>query len=204
MTDVSQTFGTFCSDFYVNQKMVLSMDLPKLQESSSELFDRIRREIPEFERIRSFEQEVSLETSEFEGRYQWVGLRPRSISSGVVNPTHVEKAYDLHRLILELAPYYLSLSPLQIECIELVFGFDLPARENRNDVVMQSLFGNSPLATLADDGIEQLIDVHIGVNLRLHDAVAPRLPLQVELPAAADDDRFAGVIAIGDRRLGRA
>ncbi len=161
------------------------MDLPKLQESSSELFDRVRREIPEFERIRTFEQEVSLETSELEGRYQWVGLRPRCISSGVVNPTHVEKAYDLHRLILELAPYYLSLSPLQIECIELVFGFDLPARENRNEVVMQSLFGNSPLASLAEDGIEQLLDVQPRIGFALNESCDLQAFIEVKTRTSA-------------------
>ena len=170
MSDVNNSFGTFCSDFYINQKIMLSMDLPKMKESASELFDRIRREIPEFERIRPFEDEVALETAEIEGQYQWVGLRPRSIGSGVVNPTHVEKAYELHRLVLELTPYYLSLTPLQIECIELVFGFDLPARENRNAVVMQSLLGNSPLATLADDGLEQLIDVQPRIGFALNES----------------------------------
>ena len=46
---------------------MLSMDLPKMKESASELFDRVRREIPEFERIRPFEDELSLETAEIEG-----------------------------------------------------------------------------------------------------------------------------------------
>jgi len=164
------SFSTFCSDFYVNQKIKLSLDLPKIQESATDMFERIRREIPEFERIRPFDGEVALETAEVEGRYQWVGLRPRSIGSGVVNPTHVEKAYDLHRLVLELAPYYLSLTPLQIECIELVFGFDLPARENRNAVVMQSLLGHSPLASLVNDEIEQLIDVQPRIGFALNEA----------------------------------
>lgn len=149
---------------------MLSMDLPKMKESASELFDRIRREIPEFERIRPFEDELSLETAEIEGQYQWVGLRPNAIASGYVNPTHADKAYDLHKLVLELAPYYLSLTPLQIECVELVFGFDLNARENRNALVMRSLLGDSPLASLVDDNVEQLIDVQPRIGFALNEA----------------------------------
>jgi len=179
------SFGTFCSDFYINQNINLSMNLPKMQESASELFDRIHREIPEFERIRPFEQELALETAEIEGQYQWVMLHPRSISSGVVNPAHVEKAYDLHRLILELAPYYLSLTPLQIESVELVFGFDLPARENRNSVVMHSLLGNSPLAALADDGIEQLIDVQPRIGFSLNEACDVQAFVEVKTKTSA-------------------
>ena len=146
------------------------MDMPKARESASELFDRIRREVPEFAKIRPFEDELALESEDTDGRYQWVSLRPRSIGSGVVNPVQIEEAYKLHRLILELAPYYLSLTALDIEYIELVFGFDLPARENRNTVVMQSLLANTPLASLADDGIEQLLDVQPRIGFALNES----------------------------------
>ncbi len=146
------------------------MDVPKLQENTTDLFDRVKREIPEFQRIRSFEQEVALETSELEGRYQWIGIRPRQIGSGFVNPEHIELAYDLHRLMLELAPYYLSISPLHVEYIELTFGFDLPARENRNAVVMQSLYGNSPLSSIASDEVEPLLDVQPRIGFALNEA----------------------------------
>jgi hypothetical protein len=164
------SFSTLCSDFYVNQKIKLSLELPKIQESATDMFERIRREVPEFERIRPFDGEVALETAEVEGRHQWVGLRPTSISSGFVNPNHIEDAYSLHRLVLELSPYYLSLTPLHIEYIELVYGFDLPARENRNNVVMQSLLANSPLASLADESMEPLLDVQPRIGFALNEA----------------------------------
>ena len=167
---MTNSFGTLCSDFYVNQKIALSIDLQKMQDSASELYERVRREHPEFERIRSFDQEVALETAEVEGRYQWVGIRPRNICSGCVNPLHIEDAYNLHKLVLELSPYFLSISPLHIEYIELVFGFDLPARENRNSVVMQSLLVNTPLASLADEGSEPLLDVQPRIGFALNEA----------------------------------
>lgn len=165
-----QSFATLCSDFYVNQKISLSVDLPKVQELATEMFERIRKEIPEFERIRPFEEEVTLETQEVDGRYQWVGLRPRSITSGMVNPNHIEDAYNVHRLVLELSPYYLSLTPLHVEFVELVYGFDLPARENQNNIVMQTLLGNTPLASLADDSMEPLLDVQPRIGFALNEA----------------------------------
>jgi len=165
-----QSFATLCSDFYVNQKISLSVDLPKVQELATEMFERIRKEIPEFERIRPFEEEVTLETQEVDGRYQWVGLRPRSITSGMANPNHIEDAYNVHRLVLELSPYYLSLTPLHVEFVELVYGFDLPARENQNNIVMQTLLGNTPLASLADDSMEPLLDVQPRIGFALNEA----------------------------------
>ena len=168
--DVTDSFGTLCSDFYVNQKIMFSVDLPKIRDNTSELFDRIKKEMPDFERIRAFDQEIALETAEIDGRYKWVGVRPRQISAGYVNPEHIENAYDLHRLILELSPYYLSISPLHIEFIELVFGFDLPARENRNAIVMDSLLENSPLASLASEEMEPLIDVQPRIGFALNES----------------------------------
>ena len=165
-----QSFSTLCSDFYVNQKISLSMELPKVEEAASDMFERIRREIPEFERIRPFDGEVALETGEIDGRYQWVGLRPRAIASGMVNPNHIEDAYNLHRLVLELSPYYLSLTPLHVEYIELVYGFDLSARENRNNVVLQTLLANTPFASLADDSMEPLLDVQPRIGFALNEA----------------------------------
>jgi hypothetical protein len=166
---VTNSFGTLCSDFYVNQKISLSMDMPKVREVASDIFDGIRKEVPEFQRIRPFENELALESSEIDGRYQWVGLRPRSIGTGYVNPVTIEDAYRLHRLLLELSPYYLSITPLDVEYIELVFGFDLHAQENRNNIVMQSLLANTPLASLAEGGIEQLLDVQPRIGFALNE-----------------------------------
>jgi hypothetical protein len=182
-----QSFGSLCSDFYVNQKISLSVDLPKIQESSTDMFERIRKVFPEFERVRPFDGEVALETSEVDGRYQWVGLRPRSIGSGFLNPNHIEDAYNLHRLVLELAPYYLSLTPLHVEFIELVYGFDLNARENRNNVVMQSLLANTPLATLADESIEPLLDVQPRIGFALNEACDVQAFVEVKTRTSASE-----------------
>ncbi|MBC8308972.1 MAG: hypothetical protein ISR75_01810 [Phycisphaerales bacterium] len=182
-----QSFATLCSDFYVNQKISLSVDLPKAEELASELFERIRREIPEFERIRPFDGELSLETSEVDGRYKWVGLRPRSISSGSVNPNHIEDSYGLHRLVLELAPYYLSLTPLHVEFVELVYGFDLSARQNRNNVVMQTLLRNSPLASLADESMEPLLDVQPRIGFALNEACDLQAFVEVKTRTSASE-----------------
>jgi len=182
---VSSSFSNLCSDFYVNQKISLCVDLPKVKETASDLFDRIRKEVPEFDRLRPFENELAMETSEVDGRYQWVGLRPKSIGSGSVNPVQIEDAYHLHRLLLELMPYYLSVTPLNIEFIELVFGFDLPARENRNEVVMRSLMGATPFASLVDTEGEPLLDVQPRLGFALNEACDLQAFIEVKTRTSA-------------------
>lgn len=155
---MATSFGALCTDFYVNQKISLRMDLPTGRETVLDLFDRIRREFPAMDRFRRYEGELALEAPEHDSHYAWLALRRTTIRSGSVNPETLDQAYRLHRLVLEVAPYFLSISPLDIEFIELVFGFDLRAERNRNELVFGALLGDSPLAALIDPHGEAIIE----------------------------------------------
>lgn len=163
-------FGECCSDFYVNQKLALKMDLPESREPLLDLFDRVRRSMPELDRLRRYDGELALESPDHERRYRWVAMRQTSIRSGDVNPTGLEDAYALHRLILEVAPYYLSISPLDIDYLELVFGFDLEAEANRDEVVFDALLADGPLGNLVDPTQDRFLDCQPIVGLALNEA----------------------------------
>ncbi len=160
-------FSSFCTDFYVNQKIALKLDLPTGRETVLHMFDRVRREFPRMERFRRYEGELALESPDTERTYSWVALRQTSVRSGWVNPETCEQAYRLHRLLLETAPYFLSISAIDIDHLDLVFGFDLEAEHNRDQVVFDALFGDSPLAGLLERNDESIVDAQpfIGINL---------------------------------------
>jgi hypothetical protein len=155
---MSTSYGAICNDFYVNQKLSLKMDLPSGRETVLDLFDRVRRELPGMDRFRRYDGELALESPEQASQYSWMALRRTTIRSGWVNPESLEQAYKLHRLILEVAPYFLSISPLDVEFLELVFGFDLQAERNRNEVVYEALLADSPLASLVDLNTESVLE----------------------------------------------
>jgi hypothetical protein len=161
------SYSAICTDFYVNQKLSLRMDLPSGRECVLDMFDRVRKELPAMDRFRRYEGELALESPEQASMYSWLALRRTSIRSGWVNPETLDQAYKLHRLILDVAPYFLSISPLDVEFIELVFGFDLQAERNRNEVVFDALLGNSPLASLIDVNSESVLEAqpYIGFSL---------------------------------------
>ena len=50
---------------------------------------------------------------------------------------------EQHALVLELAPYMLSVSPLDCEALDLLYGFDFTYRGNQNQLVAEAL-GVSP------------------------------------------------------------
>ncbi len=164
---MATSFGALCTDFYVNQKIAVKMDLPHDRETVLHFYDRVRQDQPSMSKFRRFTDELALESSRREGAYRWLALRRASIRTGHVNPDTLEEAYALHRLVLRLAPYHLSLSPLDIEYQELLFGFDLEAKANQHEIIYDALFARSPLASLLEYGNARPIDLQpvFGISL---------------------------------------
>lgn len=155
---MTTSHGALCTDFYVNQKLALKLDLPDSRETVLHMFDRIRRELPAMKRFKRYNGELALESAGVDSDYCWMAMRQTSIRSGWVNPSSLEEAYKLHRVIIDTAPYFLSISPIDVEYLELVFGFDIQAGMNRNEVVLEALLANSPLAALIDPERECVLD----------------------------------------------
>lgn len=147
---MATSFSALCSDFYINQKLALKMDLPTGRETVLDLFDRIRKFRPSMNRFRRFEGELALESTPADGQYDWVALRQTAARSGTVNPDSLADAYQLHRMLLEVAPFYLSISPLDVDYLELMFGFDLEASGNHDDIVFDALLAETPLGRVVD------------------------------------------------------
>ncbi|GAB4385609.1 MAG: hypothetical protein Kow0022_12160 [Phycisphaerales bacterium] len=144
------SYKALCSDFYVNQKLSVKLDLPSTRETVLDLFERVRRAYPSMQSFRRYEDELALESDAASMPHRWLAIRPAHIRSGVVNPETLEDAYGLHRCVLEVAPYFLSISPLDIEFIELLFGFDLHATGNHDAIVASALVSDSALGALLD------------------------------------------------------
>lgn len=170
---MATSFGALCTDFYINQKLTLKMDLPSERDTLLHFFDQVRKSHPGMTRFRRYEGELSLESSRREAEYTWLSLRQSSIRTGHVNPDTMEDAYRFHRRMLEIAPYYLTLSPLDIDYVELMFGFDIECKANHDEVVYEALFSHSPLGGLLKptDAAEgaKVLDVQPVFGLNLSD-----------------------------------
>ena len=147
---MSESLRALCSDFYVNLKLGVKMELPRGRETVLELFERVRRQFPAMNHFRRYRDELALESPQTDSPHRWVAARVNSVRSGTVNPPDMNEAYALHRLVLEVAPYFMSISPLDVDFVELLFGFDLSAAGNHDAIVYEALLADSPLGKLAD------------------------------------------------------
>ena len=140
MTD----YHSLADDFYVNMNLSTEMDLPSSREAVLHYFEQIQKQYPLMRNFYTREKsDFVLEEDKDKGAYRWVSIEPRRVCSGHVNPATVEAALEQHRLTLELAPYALSVSPLDCEALDLLMGFDFTYRGNHNQLVAEAL-GLSP------------------------------------------------------------
>ncbi|MEM6750762.1 MAG: hypothetical protein AAGA57_09005 [Planctomycetota bacterium] len=167
---MATSYGALSSEFYVNQKLAVKMDLPYERETVLHFFDRIRRTLPAMNRFRRYEGELALESSRRESRYSWLALRQNSIRSGHVNPESMEEAFGYHKLLLEQAPFHLTISPLDIDHLELMLGFDLECKRDHDEVVRHALYEGGPLGELLTVEGAKTLDVQPVVGLQLTDS----------------------------------
>jgi hypothetical protein len=162
---MATSFGALCTDFYINQKLAMKMDLPGDRETILHLFDSVRKSVPQMNRFRKFEGELALESTRSDPEYRWLAVWGNHVRTGHVNPESMAQGYKLQKLLLEVSPYHLTISPLDIDYIELTFGFDLECQGNHDEVVADALLADSPLAKLVQLGSSKVLDVQPVIGL---------------------------------------
>ena len=71
--------------------------------------------------------------------YRWLAIEPTRLCSGQYNPESLEEAYRQHELVLELAPHLLTISLLDCEALDVMYGFDFNYDGNHDEVVAEAL-----------------------------------------------------------------
>jgi hypothetical protein len=149
---MSNPYAAFCDDFYVNMRLGSQLALPHQRETVLHFFERIQKEIPTMIRFRKTENnEFNLEEDRGGSSYRWVSLETKRLSCGHVNPASIEEAIKLHTFLLELAPYHLGISPVEIDHLDVLFGFDLSFGGNHDEIIAESLLADSPMSCLAEE-----------------------------------------------------
>lgn len=149
MTD---SFGTFSDDFFVNMDVQTSLPLPDSRETILQFCEACQKQFPQMTTFYQRDSgEFVLEGDRDKGVYQWMELDSRRLSSGHFNPPQIADALFQHRWILDRCTYYLGISHLDVSCLDVVLGFNLDYQGNRDAIVAEALLSGSPLASLVED-----------------------------------------------------
>jgi hypothetical protein len=174
-------FGSLCDDFYVNLNLGTEMEMPTNRETVLHFFERIQKTYPTMRNFYCRDKgEFVLEEDKEGGGYRWCTIEPRRVCSGQVNPESLDEAIRQHELVLELAPYMLSLSPLDCEALDLLYGFDFTYRGNHNELVAEALGVNPALERILETPGATVINCEPSLTIALDEECRLQFRVSIE------------------------
>lgn len=190
---MTASFAALCSDFYINQKLSVKLDLPRSRETVLDLFERVRRAFPTMQAFKRYQDELALESPASDSPHRWLAIRTNTLRSGSVNPPDLAEGYALHRHLLEVAPFFLSISSLDVEHMELLYGFDLECTHDHDEIVHRALLAGTRLGAFGDMPGATPIDCQPMFGVRLDAAEQIEAHMEVKTRTGSDGRRSGGV-----------
>ncbi|MEO1498706.1 MAG: hypothetical protein AAFV43_16295 [Planctomycetota bacterium] len=176
-------YASLSDDFYLNANLNTEMELSRSRETILHFSEQMQKRYPEMRNFYARDKnDFVLEGDKDKGTYRWCSIEPRRVASGYVNPESIDSAMEQHRAALDLAPYELSVSPLDCEALDLLMGFDFSCRANHNEVVAGALgvapafekFAGTPGAAFINNEPNLTISVDEDCRMQLRLAIETR------------------------------
>jgi hypothetical protein len=163
-------FGALADDFYISARLHLKLDLSLDRETTLHFFERVRRRFPTMRKLRRRDDDclVFEEEGQEGDPYRWLRLEPGCVRFGFYAPPSIDEYRAYARFLLEQAPPHLTLSDLDIDQLELLYGFDMEYRGNHDQLVAETFYANHPFAAFVSaDEAMHVIDCqpYLGITL---------------------------------------
>lgn len=133
-------YSPLCDDFSNYCYLMTELPFPHQRETILSFFEAVQKEFPQLCNFYARESgEYVLEADKTEDAYASVVLETRRLSCGWHNPASWSDVDRIIERILELSPYYLTLSALDLDAVDVVFAFDLIYNGNHDALVLEVL-----------------------------------------------------------------
>lgn len=168
-------------DYYVNMNLNTELELPSGRDTILHFMEQFKKAYPDVRNFYTREAgELVLEGDKDAPSYRWLAIEPRRLCSGSVNPDSPADAYRQHELVLDLAPPLLTLSVLDCEALDVMFGFDFTYPGNHDDVVAEALGVGSGMDGLLDLPGGRIINFEPSITVSLDDSCRLQCRLSIE------------------------
>jgi hypothetical protein len=179
-------YDTLSDDHYINMNLNTEMDLPQTRESVLHFFEQLQKTHPRMRNFYSRERgEYVLEEEKDRGSYRWATVELRRVCSGQVNPTSIDEALELHARVLDIIPYALTVTPLDCESLNVMFGFDFTYRGNHNQLLADALGVVPAFERLAEIPGSSIVGHEPSLQLALDDECRVQCRLSFEARTSA-------------------
>ncbi len=168
-------------DFYVNVHLNTELDLPDSRDTVLHFFEQMKKGFPELRNLYARDNgDLVLESAKEQSTHRWLALEQRRLCSGHFNPEALDDSFRQHELVLELAPHLLTISTLDCEALDVMFGFDFNYDGNHDEVVAEALGVGHGLEGLFDLPRAQVINFEPSVTMALNESGQMQCRLAIE------------------------
>ena len=173
-------------DFYINVNLNTEMELPTSRDTVLHFFEQMKKRFPDLRNFYTKEEgELVLEGDKEQESYRVISIEPRRLTSGHVNPDTLEAAYAQHELVLELAPHLLTISVLDCEALDVMFGFDLDYDGPHDELVAEALGVGQAFEGLSDLAGSRVLNFEPTITLALEPSCRLQARLSIETRTTA-------------------
>jgi len=174
-------YSSLADEHYINMVLNTEMPLPTGRETVLSFFERVQKTYPSMRRFYTRENgDFVLEEDKDQGHQRWISLEPKRICSGYFCPPDAESALEQHHLVLDLAPFMLSVSPLDCEALDFMVGFDFTYRGNHDALVAEALGTGSSLEAMVDLPGAQILNYEPSMRISLDETCRRQARLMIE------------------------
>ena len=149
---MANSYAALCDEFYINMRLGTQMKMATDRATIIAFFERMQRLYPDMVNFHQDQKhgESSIEENRENNSYRWLSLEPNRLSSGYLNPDHPQDAYKYNKSVLETVPYYLAVSAVDLDYIDVLWGFDFQCKGNHHELIAEALLGESPLGKMME------------------------------------------------------
>lgn len=192
-------------DYYVNVLLNTEMELPDARDTVLHFFEQMKKGFPEMRNFETRENgDLILESDKNEDAYRSVAIEARRLASNSTNPESLPDAYRQHELLLDLAPPLLSISLLDCEALDVMFGFDFTYDGNHDEVVAEAFGVGNALEGMLDLPQSKIVNFEPSLTIALDESCQLQCRLAVETRTDAyqlrtgefDDDQISVYLTI--------
>jgi len=170
-------YSNDADDFYINVNLNTEMDLPTSRDTVLHYFEQMKKAFPELRNFYTRESgDLVLEGDKEAGHYRWLAIEPRRLCTGYVNPESAEEAYRQHEMVLDL----LTISVLDCEALDVMFGFDFTYEGNHDEVVAEALGISPAMEGLLEVPGSRVINYEPSITLALDETCRLQCRLSIE------------------------
>ncbi len=178
---MSESFQSMADDFFVNLNLQTTIGLPEGRDTILGFCQAVQKRFGAMTALYQREgREYVLEGDREAGSYQWLELHASHLTAGWFNPPDAEAARAYHRWLVERCVYFLGVGGLDVECLDVTFGFNLDYLGNRDAIVHDALLSGSDLTASAGDGLGRCIECEPNVVYALDDDCCVQARIAVE------------------------